>query len=227
MKRYRKYEFLAGEYLKQEGFEIEVTKGVADWGVDVFAEKDGIKYVVQAKMYGNCKTKINRRMMMELYGVMRYFDCQGAMMIYNGQMMPDAVKAAEKLEIQLVYIDQHQLDEPCSEIDLSETEQTFDTIWNDINTLAGKTIINSRGTSYQIVCVSDGDITYTNKAGHQMREKADLFRQIVGYICQYGSIQQCQLRGELGTYASAFISTVFANIPSCEVILNPTTIMIR
>ena len=178
-------------------------------------------------MYGDCKTKINRRMMMELYGVMRYFDCQRAMMIYNGQMMPDAVKVAEKLDIQLVYIDQHQLDEPCSEIDLSETEQTFDTIWNDISTLAGKTITNSRGTAYQIVCVTDGDITYTNKAGHQMREKADLFRQIVGYICQYGSIQQCQLRGEFGTYASAFISTVFANIPSCEVILNPTTIKIR
>ena len=227
MKRHRRFEFLAGEYLKKEGFEIEVTQGVADWGVDVFAEKDGIKYVVQAKMYGDCKTKINRRMMMELYGVMHYFDCQGAMMIYNGQMMPDAVKVAEKLDIKLVYIDQHQLDEPCSEIDLSETEQTFDTIWNDINTLAGKTIINSRGTSYQIVCVTDGDITYINQAGHQMREKADLFRQIVGYICQYGSIQQCQLRGEFGTYASAFISTVFANIPSCEVILNPTTIMIR
>ena len=227
MKRHRRFEFLAGEYLKKEGFEIEVTQGVADWGVDVFAEKDGVKYAVQAKMYGDCKTKINRRMMMELYGVMRYFDCQGAMMIYNGQIMPDAVKVAEKLDIQLVYIDQHQLDEPCPETDLSETEQTFDTVWNDISTLAGKTITNSRGTAYQIVCVTDGDITYTNKAGHQMREKADLFRQIVVHICRYGSIQQCQLRGEFGTYASAFISTVFANIPSCEVILNPTTIMIR
>ena len=38
-------------------------------------------------MYGDCKTCITRRMMMELYGVMRYFDCQGAMIIYNGQMM--------------------------------------------------------------------------------------------------------------------------------------------
>ena len=178
-------------------------------------------------LFSTVQVEINRRMMMELYGVMRYFDCQGAMMIYNGQMMPDAVKVAEKLDIQLVYIDEHQLDEPCPEIGLSETGQTFDTIWNDISKLAGKTITNSRGTAYQIVCVTDGDITYTNKAGHQMREKADLFRQIVGYICQYGSIQQCQLRGEFGTYASAFISTVFANIPSCEVILNPTTIMIR
>ena len=36
--------------------------------------------------------------------------------------------------------------------------------------LAGKTIANSRGTAYQIVCVSDGDITYINQAGHEMRD---------------------------------------------------------
>ena len=54
MRRHRKFEFLAGEYLKKEGFEIEVTQGVVDWGVDVFAEKDGIKYAIQAKMYGDC-----------------------------------------------------------------------------------------------------------------------------------------------------------------------------
>jgi HJR/Mrr/RecB family endonuclease len=41
MKRHRRFEFLAGEYLKEEGFKTEVTPGVADWGVDVFAEKDG------------------------------------------------------------------------------------------------------------------------------------------------------------------------------------------
>ena len=29
MKRHREFEFLAGEYLKQEGFETEVTQGSA------------------------------------------------------------------------------------------------------------------------------------------------------------------------------------------------------
>ena len=46
MKRHRRFEFLAGEYLKKEGFEVEVTQGVADWGVDVFAVKNGLKYAV-------------------------------------------------------------------------------------------------------------------------------------------------------------------------------------
>lgn len=57
MKRHRKFEFLAGEYLKQEGFEIEVTKGVADWGVDVFAEKDGVKYAVQLRCMAIAKPR--------------------------------------------------------------------------------------------------------------------------------------------------------------------------
>ena len=226
MTRHRRFEFFAGKFLEKQGYTVEVTPGVADWGVDAFCEKDGNKYVVQAKMYGDCKTHVNRRQMMELYGVMHYFDCQGAIMIYNGRIMKNALKVAEKLNIQLVYLDQHLMDEPYSAADLSETENTFDTIWNEISKLSGKTITNCRGTSYQIVSVTDGDITYINKAGHKMREKADLFRQIVGYICRYGSIQQCQMRGEFGTYASAFIATVFAQIPSCQVISNPSTISI-
>ena len=59
------------------------------------------------KMYGDCKTKVNRQMMMELYGVMHYFDCQGAIMIYNGKIMPDAQKVANKLGIQMIYLNQN------------------------------------------------------------------------------------------------------------------------
>ena len=47
---------------------IDVTRGVADWGADVFCEKDGVKYVGQVKMYGTSKTKISRKDVMELYG---------------------------------------------------------------------------------------------------------------------------------------------------------------
>ena len=228
MKRHRSFEFFVGEYLRKQGYtNVDVTQGVADWGVDAYCQMDGKKYVVQAKMYGDCKTKVNRRQMMELYGVMHYFDCQGAIMIYNGRIMPDAVDVANKLGIQLHYLDQHLMDDPCSAFDQENANQTFDTVWHDVRSLAGRTIANSRGTSYQVIAVTDGDVTYVNQAGHQLREKSDLFRQIVGYICRYGSVQQCQLRGEFSTYASAFIATVFANIPSCEVTANPTTIRLR
>lgn len=224
MRRHRQFEFLAGEYLKKEGYQTEVTQASADWGVDVFAEKDGKRYVVQAKMYGDCKTKINRRMMMELYGVMHYFDCQDAMMIYNGRIMPDAVKVADKLGIQLIYLDQHLLDQLLPEADADAIEDIFSKVWQEILQLEGRQIANARGTHYTITQVTDGDITYTNLNGKRHHESADLFHRIVAYICRYGSIQQSQFRGEFGTYASAFIATVFANLPSCEVTPNPTTI---
>ena len=226
MRRHRRFEFLAGEYLKKDGYEVEVTPGVADWGVDVFAEKEGISYVVQAKMYGDCKTKITRSMMMELYGVMHYFDCQGAMLIYNGGIMDDAKLVAEKLGIQLIYLDQHHLDQLLPKVDSQKTSGVFESLWQETRQLEGTSITNSRGTSYTILKVTDGDITYTNQNGKRHRERADLFRRIVAYICRYGSVEQCQLRGEFGTYASAFIATVFANLPSCEVSPNPTTIQI-
>ena len=225
MRRHRRFEFLAGEYLKQEGYQIEVTPGTADWGVDVFAEKDGKRYVVQAKMYGDCKTKINRSMMMELYGVMHFFDCTGAILIYNGGMMDDAKKVAKKLGIQLVYIDQHQLEQLTTQSSVDDVEDVFSKVWDEICQLEGKTIHKSQETFYQILKVTDGDITYINKGGKRHRESVELFRRITSRIWSYGCIEQSQMRGEFGTKASAFITTVFANIPSCKVTPNPYTIL--
>jgi len=228
MKRHRSFEFFVGEYLRQLGYtDVDVTQGVADWGVDAFAMKDGKKYVVQAKMYGDCKTKVNRRQMMELYGVMHYFDCQGAILIYNGGIMDDACLVADKLGIQLHYLDQHLMDEPVSDADQTQDGLSFNSVWTDIRSLAGRTIANSRGTTYQILTVTEGDITYINQNGKKHKESADLFRRILARIQRYGYVQQCQLRNEYETKASAFIATVFANLPSCEVTPNPTTIRFR
>lgn len=224
MRRHRRFEFLAGEYLKQEGYQTTVTPGVADWGVDVFAEKDGIRYAVQAKMYGDCKTKITRSMMMELFGVMHYFDCQGAMLIYNGGIMDDAVKVANKLGIQLIYLDQHQLEQLLPEADINVPDDVFGKIWDEIHQLEGQTIHKSPETFYHIVKVTDGDITYTNKNGKRHRESFDLFRRIIARVFSLGSVEQCQLRGEFGTYASAFVTTVLDHVSILKVTRNPYTI---
>ena len=72
------------------------------------------------------------------------------MMIYNGRIMPDALQVAEKLGIQLVYLDQHQLDQLLPEVANNETTEAFDSLWQEIRQLEGKTIANNRGTSYII-----------------------------------------------------------------------------
>ena len=70
---------------------------------------------------------------------------------------------AEKLDIQLVYIDQHQLDQILPEVASDETADAFNTLWQEIRQFEGKTITNNRGTSYNILKVTDGDITYTHQ----------------------------------------------------------------
>ena len=149
------------------------------------------------------------------------------LMIYNGRIMPDALQVAEKLGIQLVYLDQHRLDQLLPEVSLEETADTFNTLWQEIRQLEGNTIVNNRGTSYIILKVTDGDITYTNQKGNRYRESADLFRRILARVQSYGSIQQSQLRGEFGTYASAFVTTVFSATNSCKVTANPNTIRLK
>ena len=100
MKRHRSFELNSSKVLIEMGYvNIDVTRGVADWGADVFCEKDGIKYVGQIKMYGTSKTKISRKDVMELYGVMAYFDCQGAFFLYSGKRTNEAILVAEKLGI--------------------------------------------------------------------------------------------------------------------------------
>lgn len=105
MKRHRSYEFYAAKYLNDLGYTTDVTNAVGDWGVDIFALKDGIKYAVQVKMYGVSKTKISRKDIMELYGAMEYFDCQAAIVIYNGMINNDSWIVANKLGIKMIYLE--------------------------------------------------------------------------------------------------------------------------
>ena len=112
MKRHRSFELCSAKILEGMGYvNIDVTRGVADWGADVFCEKDGVKYVGQVKMYGTSKTKISRKDVMELYGVMAYFDCQGAFFLYSGKRTPEALRAAEKLGIEWYEVNHMDLDE--------------------------------------------------------------------------------------------------------------------
>ena len=228
MERHRQFEYFVADILLKQGYtNTKVTPAKADWGVDLFCEKDGIKYVAQVKMYGECKAKVCRRHMLELYGVMHYFDCQGALLIYNGRITDNARLVADKLKIKLIYIDQHIMDTTLYYKDIDVHEINFDIIWNEIQKLEGHIIQNSRGTSYTIKKVTTGDITYINKNGKKHKETIDIFRRIAARILQYDFVQQCQLRDEYDTKASAFIATVFANIPSCEVTPNPTTIRFK
>jgi restriction system protein len=228
MKRHRTFEFYAGEYLKQNGYQVEVTQGVADWGVDIFCEKEGKKYVAQVKMYGTSKTLISRKQVFELYGVMAYFDCQGAMMVYNGGIMPDAVAAAGKLGVELVPLDYLEMDGELEEDLFEDDEYSFQSIWDQyIRPLANTEIKDSRGFSALVGEVTDGYITRINSKGKAMRVKSDLFKWMIDRMHGYGFAESIDLRNMFRTVHSPFVTLVFANIPICEVTYNPRRVVFK
>ena len=225
MKRHRSFEFFIGDYFKSQGYEVEVCQGVNDWGADLFLHKDGVKYVVQAKMYGTSKTKVSRKQLFELHGVMAYFDCAKSILVYNGKIMPDALLVAEKLGIELVYLDYKDMEPELEEDVFADDEHSFYTIWNQhIKALAGKTIANERGLTCQVGEVTDGYIERISAKGVKTRISADLFKWVADRIHSHGHAESIDLRNEFNTRFSSFVTLVFANIPCCRVKYNPRTI---
>ena len=228
MKRHRNFEFYAGEYLRQQGFTVTVCQGVNDWGVDLFAEKDGEKYVVQAKMYGTSKTKVNRRQLFELFGVMHYFDCQKSILVYNGRIMDDAIQVAHKLGIQFLYLDYTQMEVPLEDDQFTDNEYDFYQIWEQyIVPFQHQTLHDTRGLSYQIGNVTDGYIERISSNGKSYKVKADLFKWVVNRIHSHGIAESIDLRNLFSSIHSSFVTLIFANIPLCKVEYNPRRISFR
>ena len=225
MKRHRSFEFFSAKVLKDMGYvNIDVTRGVADWGADVFCEKDGMKYVGQVKMYGTSKTQISRKDVMELYGVMAYFDCQGAFFLYSGKRTTEALRAAEKLGIEWYEVNHIDMDEEFG-TEAIPNEITIDYIWDTyIRPLEGMSFVNTQGFENKVIQVTDAYILKESEKGNQSKVKIDLFKWIVDRIRHYGIAYAIDLRNEFHTQASSFVTLIFAQIPMFKVRYDPRRI---
>ena len=225
MKRYRSFELCSAKVLESMGYEnIDVTRSVADWGADVFCEKDGVKYVGQVKMYGTSKTKISRKDVMELYGVMAYFDCQRAFFLYSGRRTSEALRVAEKLGIEWIKVNHMDMDEELEE-DTMPKEITIDYVWDKfIRPLEGQSFVNTKGFENKVIQVTDAYILKESDEGNQSRVKKDLFKWIIDRIRHYGFAEAIDLRNEFHTQASSFVTLIFAQIPIFKVTYNPRRI---
>lgn len=225
MKRHRSFELGSAKVLESMGFvNIDVTRACGDWGADVFCEKDGIKYVGQVKMYGTSKTKISRKDVMELYGVMAYFDCQHAFFLYSGKRTSEALLAAEKLGIEWYEVNHMDLDEELED-DVLPNVVTIDYIWDTfIRPLEGLSFVNTQGLENKVIQVTDAYILKESDKGNQSRVKKDLFKWIIDRIRHYGFAEAIDLRNEFHTQASSFVTLIFAQIPMFKVTYNPRRI---
>lgn len=73
------FEYACADILRANGFKnVEVTRGSGDFGVDVLAEKNGIKYAIQCKCYSH---KLDNKPIQEVIGGLACYGCtKGAVM---------------------------------------------------------------------------------------------------------------------------------------------------
>lgn len=89
----RDFEYWCADLLKKSGFEnVEVTQGSGDQGVDVLAEKGGIKYAIQCKCYSS---DLGNTPVQEVNAGKAIYHCHIGVVMTNRHFTAGAQQAAE------------------------------------------------------------------------------------------------------------------------------------
>jgi hypothetical protein len=214
------YEEYAAYYFKQKGFKVKLTPK-NDYGVDVFATRNNEKIAIQAKMYGSGVRPINRQMIMELCGAMHYFDCTSAKFVTNGKILSDAKEVANKLDIEIIYL---QTDENFKSKLLEK--DSFSKIWEEyIIPLQGKTIKRSNGKTNKIISVDWSGIKRITSNGNQATIKIEIFKQVINHLKKHKEITRKAINEDYLGRASSGICLILSQIPFIEYIEKPSKLV--
>ncbi len=201
------YEKFVADFFRNKNYEAEQTPSTNDYGVDVFLEKDGVKYAVQVKMYGDSSRKINRQMVMELYGAKDYFDCEKGIMVTDGVIIDNAQEVANKLDIEVLFL-------LPTNIDYNSEKTEFDEIWeNHIKLLEGKTIYRKNGKTNKIIRVDSGCIERETSNGNRQKIDFEIFKKTINHILSFGSITRQKINEEYSKRASSGIVLILSQLP--------------
>lgn len=216
----QEYEIKTSEYFAKLGYTVDVTRFSGDWGVDVFIQKDGKKGAVQVKNYGNCRTKISRKDVMELYGAKAYFDCTFAKIVYNGEMSKEAIVVAEKLGIECIKIENPLIID--NQVKGSNIQESFEKCWiNYVIPLQNTYISTISGQKYKICEVTSDKLYYENTKGKKNPVRIDFFKWVYYRILNDQMVKGKDIRDEFHIVHSSLIVSVFRKIPYFEVTKGP------
>ena len=219
----RQFEELVCEYYRQQGYKVEITAYSNDYGVDVFATKGKEKIAIQAKMYGHTTRKINRQMIMELHGAKDFFDCTKAIIATDGTLLADAITVAEKLKIEILYLDEFQTSLPKTKAVRSNNKDvTFEQIWeNYIIPLQGETLTNKNGTN-KILKADWSGIERLTSNGNKGKIKIEIFKQAVNKLLIDGSITRDYINQNYVGRASSGVVLILSQVPFFTLTDKPT-----
>ena len=91
------FEHYCADILRANSFEeINVTAASRDYGIDILAQKDGIKYAIQCKYYSD---PVGIKAVQEAYAGKDYYDAMIAVVMTNQDFTKTALHFAEKLNV--------------------------------------------------------------------------------------------------------------------------------
>lgn len=91
------FEYYTAELLKKLGYEkVEVTQGSGDFGVDVLAEKNKVKFAIQCKRYSQ---NVGIAAVQEIYSGIPYYHCHVGVVITNQYFTNAAKEHADKVGV--------------------------------------------------------------------------------------------------------------------------------
>lgn len=93
------FEFWCADFLRDNGFSnVSVTKSSGDQGVDVLAEKEGIRYAIQCKCYSH---DLSNKPVQEVHAGKTIYHCHIGAVITNRHFTKGAKEAAESTGVLL------------------------------------------------------------------------------------------------------------------------------
>ncbi len=93
------FERYVGRLLDHRGFRTKRTKGSGDFGVDLIAHKNGIKYSIQVK---RSISNVSRRAVSDAVAGKDHYGCNAAMAITNSYFSKGAIEMARSTGCELI-----------------------------------------------------------------------------------------------------------------------------
>ncbi len=222
----REYEHLVARHFRELGYTTEVTAYSNDYGLDVLAENSAERLAIQAKLYGHTGRKVNRQMLMELYGVSAYFGCDRAVLATDGALLEDAVEVARKLGIQILRLPADNVKpEQLPRLPKKATtpEMSAERIWMDyVVPLEGATLTDSRGRTNKVLSVNWSGIERITSSGNRGRIDYEIFRLAIDHLLRCGMITRDEINQNYAKRASSGVVLILAQVPIFRLERQPT-----
>ena len=93
------FEYYCADLLKKDGYcNVEVTQGSGDQGIDILAEKNGIKFGIQCKCYSG---NIGNSAVQQAFAGKTFYHCHIAAVLTNRYFTSSAKQLAEQNQVLL------------------------------------------------------------------------------------------------------------------------------